>query len=91
MLKKYCLVLSFLIFIPLFAQAADKRKNFSCYGFYDVYDDTCYFKSGAFVFFGYENGTRTVKKNGQTIRYFFWFNGTPYRNSRYFSTFPFWY
>lgn len=82
MLKKYCLVGILLASLPWIAFGKVKPKSLKCDGYYDVYDDTCYFKGGAFVFFGYNNGKREVTKNGKTIRYFFWFNGAPYR-SRY--------
>ena len=78
MLKKYCLVFFLIIFLPLSGLALEKQRTFICKGSYDIYDDTCYFESGAFVFFGYGNGEREIQKNGKAIRYFFWFNGDPY-------------
>jgi hypothetical protein len=87
MLKNYCLLVAMLVFLPLVSYGKERPKGFKCEAYYDIYDDTCYFKSGAFIFFGYKNGNRQVTKNGKTVRYFFWFNGTPYRSNYW----PFWY
>jgi hypothetical protein len=79
MVKKFCLVILLLLIPTSFTLAQD----FFCKGFYDIYDDTCYFKGGAFLFFGFQNGSRQVVKNGKSVRYFFYFGGDPYFYSRF--------
>jgi len=79
MLKRICLVLLIISIFPL----SSYGNHYTCKGFYDFFDDTCYFGGGAFVFFGYENGSREVVKNGKSVRYFFYFDGSPYVYSRW--------